>query len=318
MNILLTGGSGYLGRHLVKLLPDSNNLFILDCSISESSLSPKMNVNFFENSIQSEEFLLEIFQQHNFDVVIHLAAKKSVQESLVFANLYDEVNAVATSKIASLSTLFGVKKFIFASSAAVYGNSFSSEKILESNVLMPLNPYGLSKVNAEKFLDDEVAKGSSTSFITLRLFNLAGYGIADYKDPRQNSLFPTIAKNILGGQKTRLNGFNLDTTDGSCIRDYVHVNDVANAFIEIMGLNFADNSHQIFNVCRGEGASVLQVINLFREISGQSVPIDYCDPIVGDPMVSVGDFSKIKNAISWKPVYDLESMVISTWKAFSA
>jgi UDP-glucose 4-epimerase len=317
VNILLTGGSGYLGRHLVKLLPDSNNLFILDSSISEFDFSQKINSNLFENSIQSEEFLLEIFQQNQFDAVIHLAAKKSVQESLVSADLYDEVNALATSKIASLSTLFGVKKFIFASSAAVYGNSFSSEKILENTILRPLNPYGMSKVNAEEFLDEEVAKGSSTSFISLRLFNLAGFGIAAYKDPRQNSLFPTIAKNVLGGQKTRLNGFNLDTPDGSCIRDYVHVNDVANAFIEILGSNFAGNSHHIFNVCRGEGTSVLQVIELFREISGLPVPLEYCDPIVGDPIVSVGDFSKIENAINWRAMHDLESMVISTWKAFS-
>jgi UDP-glucose 4-epimerase len=318
MNILLTGGNGYLGSHLAYSLPASCKLTILDIPLLNINSTLRPDTKRLDKSILDYDFLSQLFHQNQFDVVIHLAAKKNVQESLNFPILYENVNAEATSRIASLSATHGVKKFIFASSAAVYGNSSSSEKISENTLLKPLNPYGSSKVNAEKYLDLEVAQGSITSFISLRLFNLAGFGISDYSDSRQNSLFPTIAKNIVSGQPTRLNGFDLDTTDGSCVRDYVHILDAANAFVEILGTNFPENSHEIFNVSSGLGTSVLQVISLFQEVCGRAVPIDYCDSIAGDPLISIGDNSKLIQKTNWKVGLDVESMVISTWNSFSA
>lgn len=309
MRILITGGNGYLAQHLLPMLAHADKVFLLD----ESPPSFLHDAFYTQGSILDFPFVTEVIRENQIDCLIHLAAKKNARESISFPDLYFSVNTNATLELAQIADKFRVKLFIFASSAAVYGNTFSSELIDEITPLKPLSPYGESKMSAEIQLQN-FALTSKMKIVSLRLFNLAGYGITNYQERSIQNLLPIIANCLNTKQNVKVYGGNFPTIDGSCVRDYVHVSDVAKAFAVIVeNQELFGNDYECFNVSTGIGRSVLEVIQEFERVSNKKIKIDFLPEISGEPISSIGNSEKISQKYNWFPTFSIEDMVSSTW-----
>lgn len=288
MNILLTGGAGYIGSHIAKLLEDTtHNVIVTDYKIDGIDLAndyDRLNLLFVNNSI---------------DAVIHTAAQKAVGDSVNQPEYYYEQNIQGTNNLLKAMKSNGVSKIVLSSSAAVYGIQ-DLDLIKEDTVCNPINPYGQTKLINEWMLSNAAAAWGLQA-ISLRFFNVAGAGWKELKDPSKANLIPIIESNISNGLPTSVYGTDYDTTDGSCIRDYVHVLDIAEAHLAAID-GFADG-HQIFNVGTGQGYSVLEIIN--------ALGADYvvAPRRAGDPSRLLADVSKIKNILGWQAKYSLKDIL---------
>lgn len=309
MKILITGGNGYLAQHLLPMLSMAEKVYLLD----EASPDYSQNANYIQGSILDQKIMSEIIRDNKIDCVIHLAAKKNARESVLNPDLYFSVNTNATLELAKIASRFGVKLFLFASSAAVYGNTFSSDLIDENTPLKPLSPYGESKKSAEVQLQN-LAITSEMKIVSLRLFNLAGYGNNCYQERFFQNLLPIIASCIHSKQSVNVYGSNLPTFDGSCVRDYVHVVDVAKAFTSIVeDQGPYGGGYECFNISTGIGRSVLGIIQEFEKVSKQKITVNFLPEISGEPVSSIGNNKQIFQKYNWSPTFGIEDMVYSTW-----
>jgi UDP-glucose 4-epimerase len=309
VKILITGGNGYLAQHLLPQLTFAEKVFLFD----EAPSVFFHEASYVQGSILDIQYVYEVIRRNQIDCVIHLAAKKNARESVLNPDLYFSVNTKATLDLAQIASKLGVKLFLFASSAAVYGNTFSSELIDELTPLNPLSPYGESKKSAEIQLQD-FAVSSEMKVVSLRLFNLAGYKNSTYQEKFLQNLFPIVANCIKTNESVKVYGRNLHTFDGSCVRDYVHVYDAAKAFADIAkNYGFFDTSYECFNVSTGIGISVLQVIREFEIVSNKKIVIDFFPEILGEPISSIGNSQSIFQKYNWAPVFGIQEMVSSTW-----
>jgi UDP-glucose 4-epimerase len=288
MNVLLTGGAGYIGSHIARLLKDTtNNVIITDYKLDGIDLA------------NNYDELRLLFVNNNIDVVIHTAAKKAVSESVEQPEYYYEQNIQGTNNLLKAMKENSVKRIVFSSSAAVYGIQ-GSEPIKEDDPCNPINPYGQSKlINEWMLYNASFAWGLQA--ISLRFFNVAGAGWNDLKDPGKANLIPIAESNITNGIVTEVYGIDYDTPDGSCIRDYVHVLDVAEA--HLAALDGFRNGHQVFNVGTGQGYSVLEILNSLG-----------ADHIISsrrarDPGQLVANVSKIKDVLGWEAKYGLKDIL---------
>lgn len=287
MNILITGAAGYVGSHIVRLLENTEHKVIpidykLDgIDLAKDYLSLKL-----------------LFMNNDIDVVIHTAAKKAVGESVFNPEYYYEQNIQGTNNLLKVMREYNVKKIIFSSSAAVYG-MHDSGIVSENSECSPINPYGQTKLVNEWMLSNASSWGLQA--ISLRFFNVAGAGWDNLRDVSVANLIPIAQSNFYNGVATKVFGNDYNTPDGSCVRDYVHVLDVANA--HLMGLNNFGDGHQIFNVGTGRGYSVLEILN--------AIGADYeiVDRRAGDPHILVADVSKIRDTFGWQAQYDLSDMI---------
>ena len=288
MNILVTGGAGYIGSHIVRLLENTTHkVIVTDYKVDGIDLAnsyDQLNLLFVENSI---------------DLVIHTAAKKAVGESVEEPEYYYEQNIQGTNNLLKAMRQSNVKKIVFSSSAAVYGVG-GSDHVREDRQCDPINPYGQTKLINEWMLSSSSAAWGLQA-ISLRFFNVAGAGWEDLKDPGKANLIPIAESNMSHGITTEVYGIDYDTPDGSCIRDYVHVLDVAEA--HLAAINGLKSGHQIFNVGTGQGYSVLEILN--------SLGADYtvAPRRAGDPGQLLADVNKIKNDLGWKAKYGLKDIV---------
>jgi UDP-glucose 4-epimerase len=288
VNILITGADGYIGSHIVRLLENTtHNAIITDCKIDGIDLAS----NYDEINL--------LFISNNIDVVIHTAAKKAVGESVEKPEYYYEQNVGGTNNLLKAMKNNNVKKIVFSSSAAVYGIQ-GSDPAKEDGACSPINPYGQTKL-----INEWMLSSSSTAWglqaISLRFFNVAGAGWEDLKDTGGANLIPIAKSNIDNGFATQVYGIDYNTPDGSCIRDYVHVLDVAEA--HLAAINALRDGHQIFNVGTGQGYSVLEILN--------SLGADYtiAPRRDGDPGQLVADVDKIKNYLGWEAKYGLKDIL---------
>jgi UDP-glucose 4-epimerase len=288
MNILVTGGAGYIGSHIVRLLENTtHNVIATDYKIDGIDLA------------HNYDQLNLLFINNNIDVVIHTAAKKAVGESVERPEHYYEQNIQGTNNLLKAMMANNVKKIVFSSSAAVYGIQ-DLNCIGEDVVCNPINPYGQTKLINEWMLSNASAAWGLQA-ISLRFFNVAGAGWEDLKDPGKANLIPIIESNIKSGVPTNVYGIDYDTPDGSCIRDYVHVLDIAEAHLTAVG-GFRDG-HQIFNVGTGHGHSVLEILN--------NMQAEYviAPRRAGDPGHLVANVDKIKNVLGWQAKHSLSSIL---------
>jgi UDP-glucose 4-epimerase len=288
MNILVTGAAGYIGSHIVRLLQDTNHkVIVTDYKIDGIDLSSnydELNLLFVNNSI---------------DAVIHTSAQKSVGESVEEPEYYYEQNVQSTNNLLRAMKSNRVSKIVLSSSAAVYGTQ-GVDPIKEDATCNPINPYGQTKLINEWMLSNaSLAWGLQA--ISLRFFNVAGFGWDDLKDPGKANLIPIVAANINNGTATSVYGIDYDTPDGSCIRDYVHVLDVAEAHLKALE-GFVDG-HQILNVGTGHGHSVLEILDAMKA--------DYSigPKRVGDPSLLIADVNKIKDVLGWEAKYGLKDIL---------
>ncbi|WP_200763251.1 UDP-glucose 4-epimerase GalE [Nitrosophilus alvini] len=326
MNILITGGAGYIGSHVAKQICTytDHNITILDnCSTGFESTVQKLQelfagrITFIKADLSDWEMIDEIFRLNRFDAVIHFAASLVVPESVENPLKYYLNNTANTSNLVKICIKQGVNRFVFSSTAAVYGEpELLEDGIREEYETRPINPYGRSKLMSEWVLEDTAKAYKDFRYIALRYFNVAGADIF-YENsklaPRigqstknATHLIKVAAETALGKrEKMYIFGDDYPTPDGTCIRDYIHVDDLSNAHISALNyLSTNTNTHTIFNVGYGRGFSVKDVIETMKRVSGVNFAVEIADRRPGDPAILVSNSDKIKETIGWKAQFD--------------
>lgn len=317
--ILVTGGAGYIGSHLIKnLLKEGFSVITLD-NLSTGFIEPmeiiKKNFDEFEfirGDLGDKNLLEKIFSENEISIVVHLAAKIDAAESVKKPAFYHQENYLNSINLIEAMTAAGVNRFLFSSTAAVYGNP-KYIPIDENHPTNPTNPYGQTKLDFEKYLKTV----ENLQFIILRYFNVGGSdpgGLLGRSHLQSQDLMENIIKVGLGQQEIlSIFGNDYDTLDGTPIRDFLHVEDVASAHILAMQ-KLENQSGQIFNLGSEKGFSVKEIISKTILITGKEIPVKVAPKREGDIAVSVASAQKAKEQLGWNPRYsDLDSIIRTDW-----
>ena len=316
MKVLVTGGAGYIGSHVVKALGGLGyEVLVVDSLVKghrEAVLFGKLEIL----DIGDKYSITEVLEQFKPDAVMHFAAFIEVGESVENPRKYYENNTVKTLSLLDAMLEHDVKNFIFSSTAAVYGNP-EKVPIPETETVKPINPYGQSKACIEKILSD-YSKAYGLKFVSLRYFNAAGADpegrIGESHNP-ETHLIPLILKTAKGERESiKIFGTDYPTPDGTCIRDYIHVDDLAEAHILALKYLLDGGESEIFNCGYGHGYSVKEVIETVNRVTGIDFKVEEADRRPGDPAILVADSSKLKSKLGWEPKFDdLEYIVKTAW-----
>ena len=317
-NILVTGGAGYIGSHIVKLLAEQGyNPVVLDSLVTGHISAVHKNITFIRGDIADSLLVENTVKNEKIDAVIHLAARSIVSESIQQPSLYFQENTIKSICFINSLVNSGVKKIIFSSTAAVYGIP-QENPIKESTPCHPINPYGISKMLIEKYLS-HTEKCSELKWIALRYFNATGAAldgsIGEDHTP-ETHLIPLILKTALKQHKQiEIFGTDYQTPDGTCIRDYVHVLDIANAHIAALNALEREDRHNIYNIGAGLGYSVKEIIDIAHKITGQPITSASSPRRNGDPDCLVPSVDLIQSDLRWEPQYSsIEQIIESAWK----
>lgn len=314
--ILVVGGAGYIGSHLVKELVEKEEVIVLDNLATGHQESVDERAIFIKGDLGKEEDLEPIFSKYPIKAVMHFAAFSLVGESVQDPYKYYENNVANTLTLLKTMLKHNVKNFIFSSTAATYGVP-EDEIILESSKTSPINPYGKSKLMVEQILADfQTAYG--LNYVVLRYFNAAGAhesgAIGEQHDP-ETHLIPIILQHLLG-QRESISVFGTDypTEDGTCIRDYIHVTDLAAAHIKaVEALLDGSKQAETYNLGNGVGYSVKEVIETCEKVTGKQANVVLAERRAGDPARLIASSSKIYEDLGWKAKRGLESIIQSAW-----
>jgi len=313
--VLITGGCGYIGSHIVHNLRDAGYqpIVVDNLSNSRSDLLPD-DVPFYQQDVGDSAALKNVLQKHDIKTVIHMAAFLSVEESVSFPLKYYQNNVGGTCNLLEACLASGVKKLIFSSTGATY--SSSEEPLNEDSATEPSSPYGLSKLMAEKVIRD-VSTANELHAVVLRYFNVAG---ADPKERtgqqgiKASHLIARACQAANGDAgEMKIFGDDYSTVDGTCVRDYIHVSDLAEIHRVVMEQDFAEK-FKIFNCGYGVGSSVRQVVDRVRAITGREFPVIKAPRRPGDIMETVANNNRLLNETKWRPQYnDLDLMISTAW-----
>jgi len=316
-SILVSGGAGYIGSHTVIILVEQGyKPVVLDSLVTGHRQSVSLGVPFYQGDIADSHLVRKIVECEHVSAVIHFAARSLVGESAEKPDLYFEENTAKTNRFVSSLIESGVKRLIFSSTAATYGIP-DEVPIPESAPTNPINPYGFSKLMIEQSLA-WLEKAYGLKWIALRYFNAAGAaldGSLGEDHIPETHLIPLILKTALG-QREAINVFGTDysTPDGTCLRDYIHVLDLAKAHILALEALEAGIGSGVFNVGTGSGYSVKEIIETAREITGQTIPVLESPRRPGDPDKLVAKVEKIQTLLGWTPKHSsLEQIMESAW-----
>jgi UDP-glucose 4-epimerase len=314
MAILVTGGAGYIGSHMVHELNDAGEqVVVLDNLSTGFRFLLPTAVPMVVGHTGDQELVTKIITQHRVDAIIHFAASIVVPESISDPLGYYRNNTVNTALLLQAAVAAGVRQFIFSSTAGVYGNA-ETVPVPESAPTNPISPYGTSKLMSEILLHD-TARAHAMRFVVLRYFNVAG---ADPKmrtgqaTPQATHLIKVTSETVLG-QREKMNVFGTDypTPDGTCIRDYIHVTDLVRAHSAALAYLRRGGDSATFNCGYGHGYSVLEVLETARRISGRNFPVEFAGRRPGDPATLVADVSRIHATLDWQPLYDNLDTIVS-------
>lgn len=315
MNILVVGGAGYIGSHMVKLLGVEGHQVVTFDNLSEGHRAAVTHGEFVQGDLHDRELLRSVITQHRIEAVIHFAASALVGESVQNPAKYYENNVVATFSLLEAMRSCHVQKLVFSSTCATYGQP-EQVPIRETERQEPVNPYGFSKLVIERMLDDYAA-AYGLGFAALRYFNASGAAadgsIGEDHDP-ESHLIPIVLQVALG-QRRSVSVFGTDypTPDGTCIRDYIHVEDLAHAHLAALKRLNPGKGLKL-NLGTGTGHSVLEVIETCRRVTGLPIPAEFGPRRAGDPAELVADSSAAFQALEWKPRYtDLTQVVQTAW-----
>ncbi|PLR96925.1 UDP-glucose 4-epimerase GalE [Bacillus sp. T33-2] len=317
MAILVTGGTGYIGSHtVVELLNQGEEVIIID-NLRTGHQESVTGGTFYEGDLRDREFLDRVFSNHDIEAVIHFAASSLVGESVQKPLDYYENNLIASHSLVSAMLDHGVKKIVFSSTAATYGEP-KQIPIREEDETSPTSPYGETKLAMEKmFRWCDGAYGLKS--ISLRYFNAAGAHpegmIGEDHDP-ESHLIPIILQVALGQREAiGIFGDDYPTEDGTCIRDYIHVMDLANAHWLALEHLRKNESSDVFNLGNGKGFSVKEVIETARKVTGHSIPQKVSPRMAGDPAILIASSEKARNVLGWEPKYNqLETIIETAWR----
>ena len=314
--ILVTGGAGYIGSHFVKyLIENGKDVLVID-NLSRGHREAVHEKAMFEKvDILDYDDLLAVMKKYSIDSVVHFAAFAYVGESVEQPEIYYSNNVIGSFNLIKAVNECGIKKFVFSSTCSLYGNPYKVP-ISEDESTKPINPYAQTKLIIEKILHDyDAAYG--LKYVALRYFNAAGadpegkIGESHMPEPH---LIPIVLKAALGKrEKVSIFGDNYETEDGTCIRDYIHVIDLADAHLKALEYLDSYKLSEIFNLGTGKGYSVKEIIKTAEKATGKYLKSEIVNRRAGDPAILVADNKKAKKVLKWIPKYNLEEIISSAW-----
>lgn len=318
MNILVVGGAGYIGAHAVNLLKKEgyNPVIYDDLSKGHEEVAGILGTKLIKGDLGDKRRIKEVLAEEKIEAVMHFAAFIEVGESVSSPAKYYNNNVSKVLELLDAMVESNVKYFVFSSTAATFGEP-QSEKINEEHPQNPINPYGRTKLMVEEILKD-YEKAYGLKSVVLRYFNASGSdenGIIGESHNPETHLIPLILQAASGKRKSiKVYGTDYNTKDGTCIRDFVHVYDLAKAHILGMKKMINENTSLDYNLGSGEGFSVNELIKKAKEITGVDFTVENDDRRAGDPAILVADSAKAKKELGWNIEYDLNSIISSAWK----
>ena len=321
MKILIVGGAGYIGSHIVlEAINKGYEVTVFDDLSTGFKKNIHRSANFFKGSTLMEKDLAQVMKNNSFDVVIHMAGVKAAGESMTNPSKYAKNNIIGGINLIKACVENGIDKFIFSSTAAVYGIP-KYNPIDESHPLSPINYYGYTKLLLENNLR-WFSDLSGMKYASLRYFNAAGYDLNKRifkKEKKPQNLIPIVMETAIGKrEKIFVFGNNYNTKDGTGIRDYIHVSDLADGHLTAMRYISENNKNLVINLGTGEGRSVLDIIKMAHEVSGKKIDYKITDRRDGDPNIVISGSENAKKLINWNPKHsDLFTIIKSTWNIYN-
>jgi UDP-glucose 4-epimerase len=326
MTILVTGGAGYIGSHTcIELLNQGHKVVVVDNLVNSHSESLQRveeltgkNIPFYAVDLSNEAEVTKVFSEHSIEAVIHFAGLKAVGESVEQPIRYYDNNIKSTLVLCKLMQSFSVKHLVFSSSATVYGLA-ESNPIPETAPLSATNPYGRTKLFIEYILNDWITTFDGASVALLRYFNPVGAHASGRigEDPQgiPNNLMPYITQ-VAAGRREKLSifGNDYDTVDGTGVRDYIHVVDLAMGHVKALDALIHLTGSHVYNLGTGNGTSVLELVQAFQQATGQPIPYEISARRPGDIATCFADSSKAERELNWKAVRGIVEMCRDSWK----
>jgi UDP-glucose 4-epimerase len=326
MTILVTGGAGYIGSHTcIELLNQGHKVVVVDNLVNSHSESLQRveeltgkNIPFYAVDLSNEAEITKVFSEHSIEAVIHFAGLKAVGESVEQPIRYYDNNIRSTLVLCKLMESFSVKHLVFSSSATVYGLA-ESNPIPETAPLSATNPYGRTKLFIEYILNDWITTFDGASVALLRYFNPVGAHASGRigEDPQgiPNNLMPYITQ-VAAGRREKLSifGNDYDTVDGTGVRDYIHVVDLAIGHVKALDALIHLTGSHVYNLGTGNGTSVLELVQAFQQATGQPIPYEIGTRRPGDVATCFADSSKAERELNWKAVRGIVEMCRDSWK----
>ncbi|MGV8857727.1 UDP-glucose 4-epimerase GalE [Rhodoglobus sp.] len=314
MRVLVTGGTGYIGAHTVRLLEARGDFVVVVDDVVTGDRdrvpgTPIVELNLVSDCVPE---LVDILRNYRIDAVIHFAGHKQVGESVVKPAWYYLQNVAGIAQVLLAMESAGVHKLVFSSSAAVYGDA--SGEIDENAPTTPINPYGATKLIGEQLITS-AARAWPLRAASLRYFNVGGAGSPELGDTQSLNLIPICFENLAAGEPPVIFGDDYDTNDGTCVRDYVHVSDVAEAHLAVLDALPARQGNQVLNVGTGVGTSVRAMVDSIILVSGSDISAKVACRRDGDPAAVVGLVDEIRKLTGWTARYSVADIVASAWES---
>jgi UDP-glucose 4-epimerase len=317
MKIMVTGGAGYIGAHVVKALQgEGHDVVVIDDLSTGEEARLRDGTPLLVGSVLDTDFVARGLSGHGIEGVVHLAAKKAVEESVAKPLWYYHENVTGMQSLLTAMAQTGVRKILLSSSAAVYGTP-EEGLVTEQARTSPESPYGWTKLMSEQILRD-AGGAEGFSWAALRYFNVGGADSPELGDRGAKNLIPRVFRAVTTGAKPQIFGNDYPTRDGTCIRDYIHVSDVADAHAFVITKMANAELAAVYNLGTGLGTSVLEVMQTTRRVTGIDFAWDELPRRAGDPPSVIADASKIRDDLGWQSKHDLDSIVESAWAAWSA
>ena len=322
MNVLVTGGAGYIGSHAVKRLGAAGHrVVVLDNLDRGHRQAVADDVTLIEADVRQTQTVADALLEHSIECVMHFAALAYVGESVQQPLRYYDNNTAGSLSLLRAMDKAGVTRIVFSSTCATYGQP-EKVPITEQTPQAPINPYGWSKLFVEGMLRDHAATHGQFAFAALRYFNVAGCAadgsLGEDHEP-ETHLIPVLLLSALGKKPgTTIFGDDYDTPDGTCIRDYIHVDDLIDAHIRVMNA-LADGDQRFYNLGIGKGYSVKQVVESAQQVTGAGFPVEIGPRRPGDPPTLYANADKIQSQLDWRAkITDIDAIVDSAWRWFKA
>jgi len=312
MAVLITGGAGYIGSVMLRrLMEEGEDVLVMDSLVCGRGNTVPDSVPFYNSSLLDSASLEKVFSENDIDSVIHMAAFSSVGESMNDPLAYFDNNIGSTINLLEAMEKHGTERIVFSSSAAVYGKPLRVP-VSENDMTFPVNPYGETKLQCERILEWENSL-KDIRYISFRYFNAAGAsddGLSGETKPTH--LIPIVLEALINDKTFDLYGTDYDTPDGTCIRDFIHVEDIASAHVLALHYLMGQGDSHVLNLGNSRGYSVMEVIRMAEKITGKKLKIDLRNRRAGDPPVLIADSNKAESILGWKAERSsLEEMVES-------
>ena len=315
MKILLTGGAGYIGSHVLNLLGQAGHDIVVVDNLSTGRKESLLYGRHEEFSLEETGKLEELLKKENFEACLHFVGSIIVPESVEKPLKYYQNNTTNSLNLIELCVKYKINRFIFSSTAALYGDSAPGGICTEETQVVPINPYGRSKMMTEFMLED-TAKATDLNYVALRYFNVAGANV-DLKigqcSPNSTHLIK-IASECAAGKRDKMAifGTDYDTSDGTCVRDYIHVDDLAQAHVDALKFLEKDAESAVLNCGYGHGYTVKEVIETVKKVTGVDFPVGIEGRRAGDAGTLISRAEKIREVLGWTPKYDDLDLIVRT------